>query len=61
MLSMTKAICLLITDLKFRGLGCFLLRVGCGTFFFFPSPKIKTEMQNKKANHHTSSTTLESF
>lgn len=59
---MTKALalCLLITDLKFRGLGCFLLWVGCGAFFF-PSPKNMTEMQNEKANHHTSSATLESF
>lgn len=60
---MTKALalCLLITDLKFRGLGCFLLQVGCGAFFFSPSPKIMTEMQNEKANHHTSSATLEYF
>lgn len=59
---MTKAVSYLPshTDLKFRGLRCFLLRVGCGAFFF-PSPKIMTEMQNEKANYHTSSATLESF
>lgn len=60
---MTKAVSYLLSHYRpeISGIGVFLFAGGVWCSFFFPSPKIMTEMQNEKANHHTSSATLESF